>query len=84
MDTTLNLIYSEANHSIYTFTDYTVALAVITGLNAAHERAYFRTDDGIDISVAGSFETTATIRMVDTVEAAVLAYASIAGARKIS
>lgn len=81
MDTTLNLIYSELNHNVYAYTDKTVALSVITGLIAAGERAYLRTDSN---PYADTFATTATGSMVNATEAAVLAYAEMAGARAIS
>jgi hypothetical protein len=80
MHTTLDLIYSETNHNIYTYTDRTVALSVIAGLIAAGERAYFGMIAGHDTT----FATTATNSMVNATEAAVLAYADMAGARTIT
>lgn len=80
METTLNLIYSEQSHNVYTYTDRTVALAVVAGLIAGGERAYFGMMAGHDTT----FATTATNGTVNATEAAVLTYADIAGARLVT
>lgn len=78
--TTLTLVYSEPMHNVYAYTDRTVALAVVSGLVAGGERAYFGMMAGHDTT----FATTATNSTVNATEAAVLTYADIAGARLVT
>jgi hypothetical protein len=71
MNTTLDLISTEENRNVYNYTDRTIVLAVVTGLIAAGEHAYFSG------SRSNTLVTTATVSMVNAAEAAVLAYADM-------